>query len=577
MRLVRHCVALCAVLGVIGATESATALAAAVPAVTATSISVVEGQPFSGSVGTISPCPSTGPNGDVTITWGDGSLPAEATLSEIGGTGDCSVAPLDPHTYLVAGSYDTEISDDYAAGVPPATGSSTALVSDAPISLSQGKLTGSAGVPVSGPLVDLDDSGGLLPAADYTVSISWGDGTPGSGGTVNQSGEVVGSHTFAVAGTYSVRVTVVDEGGQHAQSTAEADISPGSPPSCTTTPGPRPAFTPSATAPDARWLQAAFNDLLGRAPGPAELTLFTSALGAGATRDELAQNIEDSVEGVDHLTSSLFSQYLHRAPTAAELNFYRQELSSGTVENVSAQVLGSPEYLTDRGGGTVPGFLGALYCDTLDRSIAPNELNFWEQQMAAGTTRAQVAESVLASPEYSHDLVDQLFLRFLRRMPSPAEEQFFLQELSTGLTDQELTAALVGSQEYFNEFSGSGVAITQATLTDAGVLHVTLTRPATLDLVVLEVQPPAQVHADRSPGSRRPVRPKPTIPRTRKVGVVKLGHHHAGRITIHWNRRVHGHPLKAGHYLLLLQSHVGHRLTDVSEPISIRIRRHHGR
>ena len=565
----------CAVFVGFGVTGSGAALANP-PSVTATPISTVEGQSFSGSVGTISPCSASGPSGDVSIDWGDRSSPTEATLTFIGSTGNCSVAPLPstPHAYAVAGRYDTEISYLYAPGAPPATGGSTAQVSDAPISLTAGKLTGTAGATISGPLADLEDSGGRLPSADYTVTIDWGDGTATSSGSINGSGEVVGSHTFAAAGSYSPQVTVVDKGGQRAQTTATIDVAAATP-QCTSKPQPSQPFSPTASTPDQRWVQAVFNDLLGRQPSVGELDAFTGALGSGATREQLALTIEDSNEGADDLVSSLYREYLHRVPTANEVNAVAASLlSGGSVESLRAELLGSAEYMTDRGGGTVPGFLGALYCDTLDRSPTAGELHSQEQQLAAGETRTQVAEAVLTSSEYRADLLRTLFLEFLRRAPTNSEQQFFLGELSGGPIEQQLSSLLLGSQEYFNDFSGSGPTLSRPAVTTAGAIHVTLTQPATITMVVLMVLPttpardPAVSHGPHGT-------PKPRAPRTRTLGVVQLGHHPAGRITIRWNRRVHGHRLKRGHYLLLLRCGVGHRLTDISDAIRLKIQRPH--
>jgi hypothetical protein len=494
--------------------------APAPPTVTASPISIVEGQSFSGVVGTISPCPvGLGGNGNIMIDWGDTSQPTEARITDVGG-GSCSVAPLDPHTYAAAGTYTTVISD--AEEPPPTTGSSTATVSDAPITLTAGTLSGTAGTQVSGALADLDDSGGLLPASDYTVTIDWGDGDT-TAGAVNSSGEVVGAHTYAAAGSYSPTVTVLDKGGQSAHTTATVNVSapttppPTTPPACTATaPAPGPAFSPSATTPAARWVQATYHDLLGRSPGTAELSGFTEDLGAGAPRGQLVLAIENSPEGAGDLVSSIFREYLHRSPTPSELSIFAQELTSGTTaESLRAQVLGSQEYLAGQGGGTVQGFLGGLFCDTLDRSITTTELSGSERLIAAGTTRVAVAQSVLSSPEYQQDLVRQLYSSLLRRAPLAGETQVFVQQLQSGATDQQLIADLLGSQEYFNEFSGGGVTLTNPSVTTGGLITVTLARPATIELVVLQLLSPAQSRdaaASRSPLSTAAGRSKPPAP-----------------------------------------------------------------
>src|SRR5262249_47302951 len=56
------------------------------------------------------------------------------------------------------------------------------------------------------------DPSAAPPTAGFTYKINWGDGTPLQ--TVNGSGAGVGvSHTFAVAGAYTVQVTATDKDG----------------------------------------------------------------------------------------------------------------------------------------------------------------------------------------------------------------------------------------------------------------------------------------------------------------------------------------------------------------------------
>jgi hypothetical protein len=75
-------------------------------------------------------------------------------------------------------------------------------------------------------------------------------------------------------------------------------------------------------------------------------------------------------------------------------------------------------------------------------------------------------------------------------------------------------------------------------------------------------------------------------PRTKLVGVVNFGIHSKGRVRLHWNRRVHNHPLGRGRYLLILkafaihkpyhkpyrQPHATHKLIGISDPVALTIR-----
>lgn len=536
-------------------TSVSEAIAAAPPTVTATPVSATEGEPFSGQVGTESSCSTT--KDPVSITWGDGTS-STGSLAMVGSPPSTCVI-TGAHTYAEEGSYATKVSVEYALGAA-ASGSSHATVADAPISL-----TSTPGMLGNGVVATLQDAGGLEPAADYTVSINWGDGQSSPGG-VDGAGDVTGSHTYVSAGTYSVTVTVTDDGGQSASTTFTLTISLSPPPCVATTSNPAPPFSPTAGSPDARWVQALYHDLLGRPADAAGLAAFTAALADGATRDELVVALEGDPDR-PVIVGSLYNGYLHRAPTAAELSFSEQLLASGaTDEQLAASLLGSPEYLTTRGGGTNQGFLTSLYCDVLHRSIDPTALDTWEQELGGGVTRQQVAQAVLSSAEYRSDLVEGFYLRFLRRMPTPTDRAAWLDALNGGATDEQVIAALLSSQEYFNDFSGGGGTLVNPSVSALGVVRVTLKHPATLGLKVLELLPAVQRRAFTAT--------KPTIsePKTRLVGTVSLGHHGKGRVTIHWNRKVDNHILRRARYVLLIEARAGRKLRDVSDAITVKLR-----
>ena len=103
------------------------------------------------------------------------------------------------------------------------------------------------------------------------------------------------------------------------------------------------------------------------------------------------------------------------------------------------------------GGSTNAGFLTALYQDALGRPIDANGLANWEQALANGTTRAQVASAIFGSGEYQQDQVQNFYHRLLRRPADRSGLATFTGLLSGGAGDEVVVAQLVESQEYYGE------------------------------------------------------------------------------------------------------------------------------
>jgi Domain of unknown function (DUF4214) len=250
------------------------------------------------------------------------------------------------------------------------------------------------------------------------------------------------------------------------------------------------AYTSSVT-PNERFVAQAYLDLLGRAADPAALASFDAFLGSGGTRAQVAQTILGGDEYRARVVGAAYQSYLRRAPTGVELPVGVAFLKGGaSAEQLAALVLGSSEYLATQGGGTVHGFLNALYLDVLSRPIDPAAEAVFTQQLAGVATREQVALSVLTSLEAREDVVASLYQRFLHRAPSAAELQ-----VAVGLLDEGVMATLVGSAEYLQQVPtsfatatidwgdgtpGSHVAVPASTVNgshtyaDEGAFHLTV-------------------------------------------------------------------------------------------------------
>jgi virginiamycin B lyase len=190
--------------------------------VTAAPISAVEGTVFSGTVATV-PGTAALTGYGATIDWGDGTT-STGTLSGLGG-----LAIGGTHAYAEEGTYTLIVTlQDGQGGMSTAT--TTAVVADAPLTpagsvspfqAAEGNDYGSQVVAV------FADGGTDGTAADYSATISWGDGNTSAGtvtGNRNGTFSVSGDNVYAEDGTYAVSIVVHDLGGQSLTLTGAAQV-----------------------------------------------------------------------------------------------------------------------------------------------------------------------------------------------------------------------------------------------------------------------------------------------------------------------------------------------------------------
>src|SRR5262249_43660371 len=131
---------------------------------------------------------------------------------------------------------------------------------------------------------------------------------------------------------------------------------------------------------------------------------------------------------------------------ASGLQTFVNQLAAGaTFQQLAVSVATSAEYFQNRGGGTLPGFINALFQDVLGRPAGPGDLNAFQ-----GRTQQQIATSVLIqSPEYTGALVNNFYARFLRRPPDGGGFFSFASALAGGRRLETVMAQILSSDEYF--------------------------------------------------------------------------------------------------------------------------------
>jgi Fibronectin type III domain len=178
----------------------------------------IEGQQFSEVVGTAAPRSGTTP----TINWGDGTAPSAGKVAP--NTGQLTGT----HTYANEGSYHASFTYTNSDGFPE-TRPFDVKVQDAPLTAVTGvPVSAIPGVAVKAKVATFTHANPAGAASDYTATITWGDGTASTTGTVSAAAgggfEVTGSHTYAVAGQYTTSVTINDVGGAKATATSSASV-----------------------------------------------------------------------------------------------------------------------------------------------------------------------------------------------------------------------------------------------------------------------------------------------------------------------------------------------------------------
>jgi YD repeat-containing protein len=197
-------------------------------------VSATEGASYSS--GTLASfTPATGTGGDTFVAslgWGDGAV-TYGTLTPNGGSFNLSGS----HTYADETSSNNPQSLtvtvlDQTTGTIAARGTAAVTVADATLSATASSITAwtnqTTGLIA---VASFTDANSAAPAGDFTASITWGDGSPASSGTVlpTPGGSasqftVYGQHTWTSASSFTVQTTITDVGSRTAQVSGTATV-----------------------------------------------------------------------------------------------------------------------------------------------------------------------------------------------------------------------------------------------------------------------------------------------------------------------------------------------------------------
>jgi hypothetical protein len=197
-----------------GATAGATATAT----VTVTSFTLAgldftatPAGPFTGTIALVSGADASETTSTLSavIAWGDGT-------SSSGFVVDAG----SPGSFLIGGTHQYTSTGTFTATVTVTSSSSGGSASASALGTVSGELTASpfpldatAGEAFTGLLASLTDANTSDTAADFTVSVDWGDGTAADAGFAVDGGSpgfflVFGTHTYASSGSFTATATI---------------------------------------------------------------------------------------------------------------------------------------------------------------------------------------------------------------------------------------------------------------------------------------------------------------------------------------------------------------------------------
>lgn len=274
---------------------------------------------------------------------------------------------------------------------------------------------------------------------DYTATVAWGSG-PAASARLRKVGvdrfAVDAGGRFTANGRITVHIEVTRSGGGNLSFDGTLDVV-----------GPR----------NERFVSQLYRDVLGRGVDGAAFAAWTRDLrvGGARSRGRVVFILTSSEEYRRRRVTSIYNAYLGRGPSGAESDRWVAVLGvGGPVDAVRAGVLGSRDY-NSRAGGSVDGFLDAIYRDVLGRAPDRGGRAYNAGLLASGATRESVARGLLSSAEADGRYVVDRYSRLLQRTPRARERDFWVSALARGLTEPGLISALTTSTEYFDRFPGA--------------------------------------------------------------------------------------------------------------------------
>ncbi len=249
-------------------------------------------------------------------------------------------------------------------------------------------------------------------------------------------------------------------------------VAMGVPPTAPALAAPQTLSTPALPEGNARFVDAAVRDLLGRASTSSDHQRWTARLDRGTLgRGSFSRDVARTPEWARVVVIDLYARILGRATDPSGLAYWSQRLVQGDrTADLAALLYASSEFFDRAGGGTIPGYVDAVYLNALERPADASGRAYWIGRLQAGGPRTRIARQFFLTVESNARRVDALYLKLLNRASDAAGRAYWAQRLVRE-DDLVLAGLLTSSGEYFDAAQDR---VTSATLTTvAGTVVVT--------------------------------------------------------------------------------------------------------
>lgn len=198
------------------------------------------------------------------------------------------------------------------------------------------------------------------------------------------------------------------------------------------------------------YVQDLYQTLVKRSPTAEEFAAALTQLGSGVSRQQIADELWNSVEHRQLQVDAMYLLYLDRMPAPGERNPLVNAMRNGMTEADAALTLvNGPEYVFRININTNDIILLFMYRNILGRDLDSAGRREYLTKLNNGSlTRAQVSSILMNSDERWRKTINEYYLAALGRPADTAGRNYYLSLLRSGaITERQFASILLSSDE----------------------------------------------------------------------------------------------------------------------------------